>query len=112
MGPLILVATLLSAFLFTSVSGQCLTPKVRKEWRCLCQEERAAWIKAINVHPLPASSLSCPPELTQFQCLAKLPHDPKFVGNTVDPTISLIPPVNPDSSRYDGAAFPTNISYF
>ena len=112
MGPLTLVATLLSAFLSTSVSGQCLTPRVRKEWRCLCQEERVAWIKAINVHPLPASSLSYPPELTQFQCLAKLPHDPDFVGNTVDPTISLIPPVNPDSSRYDGAAFPTNISYF
>jgi hypothetical protein len=48
----------LSAFLFTSASAHCETPKVRKEWRCLCREERAAWIKAVNVYLPPPSRLS------------------------------------------------------
>jgi hypothetical protein len=40
---------LVSAFLFTSVSGHCTTPQVRKEWRCISPDERAAWLEAVKV---------------------------------------------------------------
>lgn len=40
---------LVSTLLFTSVSGHCTTPKVRKEWRCLSPDERASWLNAIKV---------------------------------------------------------------
>ena len=47
MGPLCIA--LVSAILFTSINGQCTNPRVRKEWRSLCDDERASWIKAVNV---------------------------------------------------------------
>ena len=40
---------LVSALLFTWVSGNCVNPKVRKEWRCISADERAAWMKAVKV---------------------------------------------------------------
>lgn len=46
---LILRITLVSALLFTSVSGQCRVPRVRREWRCISPDERASWIKAVKV---------------------------------------------------------------
>ncbi|KAF9785224.1 Di-copper centre-containing protein [Thelephora terrestris] len=81
----ILCVTLVSVFLFTSVSGRCTNPKVRREWRSLCADERAAWINAVK-------------------CLASLPHDPK-IAPIVDPTLSLIPPLNPDSSYFDDIVY-------
>ena len=96
----------LSAFLFTSVSAHCETPKVRKEWRRLCREERAAWIKAVNVYVPPA--FSRPYSTFQLQCIANLPHDPDFY-TTVDSAISLIPPVAQNSSRWDGGMLDTYI---
>ena len=36
-----------------------------------------------------------------FQCLSKLPHDSSLTPS-VDPSVSLIPPVNASSSYYDG----------
>ena len=45
----VLRVTLVSVFLFTSVDGHCVNPKVRKEWRDLCADERAAWINAVKV---------------------------------------------------------------
>lgn len=77
----VLCVTLVSALFLTSVSGNCNKPKVRKEWRSLCADERAAWLKAVN-------------------CIARSPHNPK-IAPVVDPLISLIPPVTSNSSYYD-----------
>ena len=99
----ILRLALVSALLFISVSGHCTTPKVRKEWRRISSDERAAWINAIKVFLLLASVL--PPFSTlQLQCLTKLPHNPKIVP-VVDRALSLIPPLNPNSSYFDGGEF-------
>ena len=40
---------LVSALLSVSVSGQCTSPKVRREWRSISPDERASWLKAIKV---------------------------------------------------------------
>jgi tyrosinase len=86
MGSLhLLRIALVSALLFTSVSGHCTTPKVRKEWRCISADERAAWLKAVK-------------------CLTKLPHNPN-INATVDPAFSLIPPINQSSSYYDDFSY-------
>jgi tyrosinase len=71
--------------LFASANGECLIPRVRKEWRSISSEERASWINAVK-------------------CLAKLPHDPKIVP-TIDPALSLIPPVNPASTFFDDYSY-------
>jgi len=76
---------LTSALLFASVSGHCIKPKVRKEWRCISADERAAWMKAVK-------------------CLAELPHNPNIAA-TVDPAISVIPPINQNSSYYDDFSY-------
>ena len=44
----------------------------------------------------------------QLQCVANLPHDPGFY-TTVDPALSLIPPVAQNSSRWDGGMLDTYI---
>ncbi|KAF9647444.1 Di-copper centre-containing protein [Thelephora ganbajun] len=72
---------LISALLFTSVSGHCRKPRVRREWRSISTTKRASWINAVK-------------------CLAELPHDPKVTA-TVDPALSLIPSLTPDSSYFD-----------
>ena len=41
-----------------------------------------------------------------MQCLSKLPHDSKIVP-VVDRALSQIPPLNPNSSYFDGGAFLT-----
>jgi hypothetical protein len=38
---------------------------------------------------------------SRLQCLSRLPHDPALTPS-VDPSVSLIPPVNTSSSYYDG----------
>ncbi|KAF9647450.1 Di-copper centre-containing protein [Thelephora ganbajun] len=76
---------LVSALLFVSVSGHCLIPEVRREWRSISPIERASWINAVK-------------------CLAELPHDPKVVA-TVDPALSLIPPLIPNSSYFDDFSY-------
>jgi len=85
MVPRILCFTLVSALLFTIVSGHCRAPRVRREWRRISPDERASWINAVK-------------------CLAKLPHNPKITP-IVDPALSLIPPLNSNSSYYDDIVY-------
>ncbi|KAH9952948.1 Di-copper centre-containing protein [Russula dissimulans] len=63
----------------------CTNPAIRKEWRKLTTDQRAEWIRAVN-------------------CLSDLPHDPAL-SPSVDPSISLIPPVNVSSSYYDDLVY-------
>lgn len=59
----ILRITLVSALLFTSASGVCVSPSVRREWRSISSDERAAWVNAVKVTSLSAQILSSPPDL-------------------------------------------------
>ncbi|KAH9954003.1 Di-copper centre-containing protein [Russula dissimulans] len=69
-----------------SIDGySCTKPVIRKEWRKLTTDQRAEWIRAVN-------------------CLSDLPHDPAL-SPSVDPSISLIPPVNVSSSYYDDLVY-------
>ena len=68
----------------------------------------------VNVLPgsTPPRSLLCLPECCQsmlnfrFQCLSKLPHNPKLYA-TLNTSVSLIPPIATNDSYYDGMAFLT-----
>jgi hypothetical protein len=75
----------------------CKHPSVRREWRALSTSERVEWITAVKVsavfYAISGADL--------LQCLSKLPHD-KALTPTVNSSISLIPPVDPNSSYYDG----------
>ncbi|KAH9974195.1 hypothetical protein BJV77DRAFT_968416 [Russula vinacea] len=71
-----------SLYIRTSPSPTCTNPVVRREWRTISTDEKADWIRAMN-------------------CLSQQPHDPALTPS-VDPSISLIPPVNASSSFYDG----------
>jgi tyrosinase len=78
----------------------CIKPAVRREWRTFSTEEKAEWIRAVNVR------INSRPYVGRFaevqtQCLSKVPHDPALTPS-VDPLVSLIPPVNASSSYYDG----------
>ncbi|KAF8470979.1 Di-copper centre-containing protein [Russula ochroleuca] len=59
----------------------CTKPAIRREWRAFTTEEKAEWIRAIN-----------------------LPHDP-VLSPSVDPSLSLIPPVNTSSSYFDDIVY-------
>jgi len=63
----------------------CTKPTVRKEWRALSTDEKAEWIRAVN-------------------CLSHLPHDSALTPS-VDPSVSLIPPVNSSGSYYDDIVY-------
>ncbi|KAI0271789.1 Di-copper centre-containing protein [Russula aff. rugulosa BPL654] len=63
----------------------CTKPAIRKEWRTFSTEEKTEWIRAVN-------------------CLSKLPHDSALTPS-VDPSVSLIPPVNASSSYYDDIVY-------
>ena len=80
----------------------CANPAVRKEWRAFSTEEKAEWIRAVNVrinsHPYVGRFAEV---VFEIQCLSKVPHDTALTPS-VDPSISLIPPVNASSSYYDG----------
>jgi hypothetical protein len=103
MGLLLGVAQALLLNLFVSVvagNNSCQKPRVRREWRSLELDERADWIRAVNV--CVSVVLSLFKTLTTYlKCLADLPHDPKVVPS-VPANVSLIPPVNTTSSFYDG----------
>ncbi|KAF8470981.1 Di-copper centre-containing protein [Russula ochroleuca] len=63
----------------------CTKPAIRREWRAFTTEEKAEWIRAIN-------------------CLSQKPHDPALTPS-VDPSVSLIPPVNTSSSYFDDIVY-------
>jgi len=69
----------------THKGGACSNPPVRREWRAFTSQEKAAWIRAIN-------------------CLSHLPHDTALTP-TVDPSVSLIPPINATGSYYDDIVY-------
>jgi len=90
---------------------RCTKPAVRREWRAFSSKEKAEWIRAVNVR-----INSCPyvgrfsEGVVEIQCLSKLPHDSALMPS-VDPTVSLIPPVNASSSYYDGTAYPIGFAF-
>ncbi|KAN0111160.1 hypothetical protein V8E52_008772 [Russula decolorans] len=63
----------------------CTKPAVRREWRAFSTEEKAEWIRAIK-------------------CLSKQPHDSALTPS-VDPSLSLIPPINTSSSYFDDLVY-------
>jgi hypothetical protein len=90
----ILRITLVSVLLFTSVSGHCTNPKVRKEWRCISSDERASWINAVKV--LFFRSPECCQSLLNFttQVPCKVATQSQYCShcrprNFVDPTHHL-----------------------
>ena len=80
----------------------CVEPAVRKEWRALSTEEKAEWIRAVNVREV-HNTVFRGLNRVDYQCMSHLPHDPAL-SPRVDPSNSLIPPVNASSSYYDGLA--------
>ncbi|KAF8477673.1 Di-copper centre-containing protein [Russula ochroleuca] len=63
----------------------CKNPQVRREWRAFSTDEKAEWIRAVK-------------------CLSTLPHNPALAPS-VDPSDSVIPPVNASSSYYDDIVY-------
>jgi hypothetical protein len=78
----------------------CTTPEVRREWRAFSTEEKAEWIRAVKVR-IDTLIGRLAKAMFGIQCLSKLPHDPAMTPS-VDPSVSLIPPLNTSSSYYDG----------
>lgn len=89
--PSIPRVTLVSTLLLTSVSGVSLTLRERREWRTIGSGNRSVSRK--------------------IQCLSKLLHNPE-VAATVDPALSLIPPVSQNISYFDGGLLPVPIIPF
>ena len=87
-----------------SARAHCSNPSVRREWRSLSAHERAEWIEAVNVRSSPFIFVLLEAQ-PHFQCLSSQPHDSNLVA-TQPPVVSLIPPINPDSSYYDGSSTP------
>ena len=86
----------------------CTKPAIRREWRALTTEEKADWIRAVNVRI--DARLCLAEDIFGFQCLSQLPHDPALTPS-VNPSVSLIPPVNTSSSYYDGMTQFTDFSF-
>ena len=86
----------------------CTKPAIRREWRALTTEEKADWIRAVNVRI--DARLCLAEDIFGFQCLSQLPHDPALTPS-VNPLVSLIPPVNTSSSYYDGTIQFTDFSF-
>jgi hypothetical protein len=80
----------------------CTKPAVRREWRAFSTEEKAEWIRAINVR-IDTLIGRLAKAIFGIQCLSKQPqaHDSALTPS-VDPSLSLIPPVNTSSSYFDG----------
>jgi tyrosinase len=78
----------------------CTKPAVRREWRAFSTEEKAEWIRAVKVR-IDTLIGRLAKAIFGIQCLSKLPHDPALTPS-VDPSLSLIPPLNTSSSYYDG----------
>ena len=82
--------------------GPCTKPVVRKEWRAFSTEQKAEWISAVNVRMrIPLTLAAHSEAVFWLQCLSHQPHDPALAPS-VDPSISIIPPVNASGSYYDG----------
>ena len=79
----------------------CSNPTVRREWRSLPPEERAAWMAAVKVEHKLRMLLAYTSLTFAAQCLNNLPHDPSLVP-TFNTTYAAIPPVNTSSSYFDG----------
>ncbi len=80
----------------------CTKPSIRREWRAFSTQEKAEWIRAVNVRmESPLASVVLLKTVYAIQCLSKLPHDPALTPS-VDPSLSLIPPVNASGSYFDG----------
>jgi tyrosinase len=78
----------------------CTKPAVRREWRAFSTKEKAEWIRAIKVRI--DTLIGCLAEaIFGIQCLSKEPHDSALTPS-VDPSLSLIPPINTSSSYFDG----------
>lgn len=78
----------------------CTKPTVRREWRAFSTEEKAEWIRAIKVR-IDTLIGHFAKAIFGIQCLSKQPHD-SALAPSVDPSLSLIPPVNTSSSYFDG----------
>src|SRR6267154_1295447 len=78
----------------------CTKPTVRREWRAFSTEEKAEWIRAINVR-IDTLIGRLAKAIFGIQCLSKQPHD-SALTLSVDPSLSVIPPVNMSSSYFDG----------
>ena len=83
------------------VNPPCTNPAIRREWRAITTKERAEWIRAINVRIKHDPTLIILLTRIGIQCLSQQPHDLALTPS-VDPSVSLIPPVNASSSYYDG----------
>ena len=109
------LAILLSAVVvscsYDPYPSPCTEPAIRKEWRAFSTEEKAEWIRAVNVRIVTPPALVVFPEVIfRIQCLSKLPHDSALTPS-VDPSVSKIPPVNPSSSYYDGIISAIGFAY-
>lgn len=90
----------------------CTTPVVRKEWRAFSVSEKTEWIQAVNVRMGAfLTSIDCHSEaIFHLQCLSHQPHDPSLAPS-VDPSVSLIPPVNASGSYYDGMSQSNDVDF-
>ena len=86
-------------------SCSCTQPAVRREWRAFSTEEKAEWIRAIKVCMVTLLKIGLTKAVFGIQCLSKLPHDPAMTPS-VDPSVSLIPPLNTSGSHFDGMTPP------
>ncbi|KAJ4480286.1 Di-copper centre-containing protein [Lentinula aciculospora] len=67
------------------ITAQCTNPTIRREWRTLDRDERAAWISAVK-------------------CLVASPNTPDLVA-TVNSSISQIPAMNTSASFWDDISY-------
>jgi hypothetical protein len=88
-------------------SKRCSNPSVHREWNSLSETERAEWITAVKVCVLYYSNSCFDSPLTKrySQCINTLPHNDSLFAS-VDPALSLIPPINKTSTYYDGNPIP------
>jgi tyrosinase len=113
--PSILSVALAIVWSAAAVSGfygkrPCTTPVVRREWRAFSVYEKSEWIRAVNVR-VSLTSNDCHSETVFYlQCLSNLPHDPGLAPS-VDPSVSLIPPVNASGSYYDGMSQSIEVTF-
>ena len=88
----------------------CTKPAVRREWRAFSTEEKAEWIRAIKVR-IDTLIGRLAKAIFGIQCLSKEPHDSALTPS-VDPSLSLIPPINTSSSYFDGMIQSFSLAFF
>ena len=92
---------LLFTFIPTAYAARCAEPRVRREWRSISEAEREEWVAAVKVRSSDPKQHTRSLLLIPLQCLKKVPHKPALT-RTLDLAVSQIPPVNPNSSYFDG----------